>query len=150
MNKKPSIYRKYNDDITDMDNQLNACLEVLIDKFDINEEDIVFYTDVNYNSRFDYRPELERMITDIQNGNIDICVTYSVNKLSRDIETIVKIKNILKENDCDIYLVKEGCFLNEDLGFIADIQKAYHEVLNNPDLEFNFDEEDEFYDDLEY
>lgn len=54
------------------------------------------------------RPELKRMLREIEAGNINLVMASELSRISRNIQDFAKIWNMMKEKDCSFFSLREN------------------------------------------
>ena len=68
----------------------------------------------NYTDLGDYPPEdierpgIRHLIEDIENGKLDVVVCYTLNKISTEIDLIMKVYQIIRENNVELITFADG------------------------------------------
>jgi len=84
----------------------------------------------------DERPGLDRLLNEVEAGNVDLVAVWALDRLGSSVVNLVDILDTLKAKGCDLYLHKEqidttnpyGVFLFQFMGAIAELdQKAIGE-----------------------
>lgn len=119
-NKDNIIYGIYNR-VANKENSSHAlemqkasCLNSLNYEIDKNTDVVKVYTDIAP-SRKEIPSSLKILLQDMKDKKIKIAFTQSISRLSRDTEQLIKIQEILKESDSDIFIVDQNKFLYNDL-----------------------------------
>ena len=147
-NKNNIIYGIYNR-VASNDNaefvleaQKNKCLYALNNTISTNTDVIKLYIDVAP-STDKLPPSLESLLQDIKDKKIKIVFTPSLSRLSRDTIQILKIRDILKENNADIFIVDQNKYLYKDIlksniiiENIEDLSKKNIEKDNHDEIEY--------------
>lgn len=85
---------------------------------------VKMYVDCSCKNNLDDKPNLKRMLN--ENNDTDI-VIFSIDRLSRKIEDLIKINNICEEKNIRIYDLQNDEFLFEENEFIKSIKDAIKE-----------------------
>lgn len=111
-----AVYCRTNgEDLSIIERNIEICKKVLSDNYNKKIDDIVNYVDINCNGTNNYRPAFEKLKEDIKECKINLCITPSINQLSRDLFGLYELKDILKKSKCNLFAIKENCILDNDL-----------------------------------
>lgn len=94
-----------------MEGQIEQC-RTKFDKEQICKE----YIDKGYSGKNTDRPELNRMMKDIENNIIDCVVVYRLDRFSRNIVDFYNLYEIMKEHNCEFVSVSESFDTNTTMG----------------------------------
>lgn len=102
---RKSIYSDHSDSI---DNQARMCREYVDLKFAGRVDSFVEYSDEDFTGANTNRPDLKRMLSDIQDGLYDVLVVYQLDRLSRDVRDFANIYAMLEERGVMFISIKEN------------------------------------------
>ena len=66
------------------------------------------YADVGLSGLNMDRPQLQRMLSAIKNGTVDVCLVESLSRLSRSLENFCEIQSLLDKHHVRLVSVQEG------------------------------------------
>ena len=67
------------------------------------ENDIIItYSDKGFSGKNTERPQLKKLVHDIENGTISKVVTYKVDRISRNITDFYNLYELMKKHDCEL------------------------------------------------
>lgn len=93
---KKTILSKYKDEI-------DECVKCIKNIFNVEDNQILYFIDTATSKKAALKDMLEHMkLKEIKYG-----VAVSINRISRDIDKIIEVQELLKEMDSDIYLIRE-------------------------------------------
>ena len=76
-------------------------------------DNIFLFSDCGYNGRDDSRPDFQRLLTAIRQGEVNAPVLFSVDRLYRDsVKCVELIEEVLPRSQVDFYAVKDGISSN--------------------------------------
>ena len=82
-------------DSVSIQTQIDECKKL------IGSNDVVeIYSDEGFSGKNTQRPDFQRMISDIEYGDIKKVVCYKLDRFSRNITDFYNVYEILKEHDC--------------------------------------------------
>lgn len=70
--------------------------------------DYVIYTDHASGRKLKKRPELLSLIQEIEAGRVNVVIAYKLDRLSRSLQDLVRISNVLQERECGLVMVTQG------------------------------------------
>lgn len=79
-------------------------------------DSFVVYEDEDYTGANTNRPSLQRLMTDIRTGFVDVLIVYQLDRLSRDIKDFSNIYAILEEHHVQFISVKESIDTTTPIG----------------------------------
>lgn len=134
---KKNILSKYKDEI-------DECVKCIKNIFNVEDNQILYFIDTATSKKAALKDMLEHMkLKEIKYG-----VAVSINRISRDIDKIIEVQELLKEMDSDIYLIREKQFLFKDLYISIISTKLDMEFFNSVvDYYEDYDDYDDDYDD---
>ena len=105
----------YSDKSDSVKNQISMCRDYI--KLKYNEEgNISEYYDEGLTGANTNRPELKRLLADIDDGLIDVLAVYQLDRLSRDVRDFSNIYGILTEKRVEFISVKENIDTSTPIG----------------------------------
>lgn len=123
----------YDDRAIEMQKQI--CLNKLIKEKGKNVINrVIYYIDNGKNGRNFYNSEFVKMLNDMYNNKIIKIYTYEISRLSRNINGILELKEILDNNYSDAYIVLDNKYFIRGLGNILtlkDLSKKLEEESKN-------------------
>lgn len=110
---RKSIYSDRSDSI---DNQFRMCQEFINFRFANKVESIEQYSDEDFTGANTKRPDLQRLLSDIQSGYINALVVYQLDRLSRDVRDFSNIYSLLEEHHVMFISIKENIDTTTPIG----------------------------------
>lgn len=101
---RKSIFSDTSDSIN---NQSRMCLEYAEQRFPRQVDSFVHYSDEDFTGANTKRPGLQRLLSDIEDGLIDVLIVYQLDRLSRDVRDFANIYSLLEEHRVSFVSVKE-------------------------------------------
>lgn len=97
---------------------IDAQKEFLVSYCKMHEiEEYEFYTDGGYTGSNINRPDLNRLIDDVENHKIDLVVVFKLDRLSRSQkDTLFLIEEVFNPNNCGFVSIKENFDTNTPFG----------------------------------
>ena len=83
-------------DSVSIETQIDDCKSIC------EETDIITYFDKGFSGKNTDRPQLQKLIYDIENGSISKVVVYKIDRISRNIIDFYNLYEIMKRNDCKL------------------------------------------------
>lgn len=124
--------------------QKQLCLQQL-EKKDKNIQNVICYIDNGFSSTNNLSPAMKLMIEDIKQGDLKNISTSSISRLSRNMSNFIDIREILKNNDTDIFLITENKYLLKELFNEVTVPKLSYmiesQTKNEQDLEEELEKE---------
>ncbi len=128
MTKQTAIYARQSVDKKEslsIEGQIEQC-ENKLSKNDVP----LIYKDKGYSGKNTSRPELQRLIEDIQANKIDRVIVYKLDRISRSITDFYKLFEIMQDHNCDFVSATEpfdttgmGVFLMGVLALFAQLER---------------------------
>ena len=109
---RKSVYSDKSDSIK---NQIRMCREYVKMKYD-DISSVSEYCDEGLTGANTNRPELKRLLRDIEDGLIDVLAVYQLDRLSRDVRDISNIYGVLTEKRVEFISVKENIDTSTPIG----------------------------------
>lgn len=106
----------YSDKSDSVDNQFKMCLDYINFRFPGQVDSAEQYSDEDYTGANTNRPDLRRMICDIESGFIDALVVYQLDRLSRDVRDFSNIYSLLEEHHIMFISIKENIDTTTPIG----------------------------------
>lgn len=106
----------FSDKSDSVDNQLRMSKEYAEMRFPGQIDSFVCYSDEDFTGANTNRPDLQRLITDIQAGLIDVLIVYQLDRLSRDVRDFANIYAMLEEHHVHFVSVKENIDTTTPIG----------------------------------
>lgn len=110
---RKSVFRDNSDSLK---NQERMAQEYAQLHFPGKVDDFRIYSDEDYSGANTHRPDLQRMLHDIENNDIDVLIVYQLDRLSRDIRDFSNIYSILDEHNVQFVSVKENIDTTTPIG----------------------------------
>lgn len=110
---RKSIYSDRSDSI---DNQFRMCQEFISFRFPGKAESTELYSDEDFTGANTKRPDLQRLLADIQADYIDALVVYQLDRLSRDVRDFSNIYSLLEEHHVMFISIKENIDTTTPIG----------------------------------
>ncbi len=101
---RKSIFSDTSDSI---DNQSRMCQEYVDQRFPGQVDSFIHYSDEDFTGANTKRPGLQRLLSDIEDGLIDVLIVYQLDRLSRDVRDFANIYSLLEEHRVSFVSVKE-------------------------------------------
>ena len=109
---RKSVYSDKSDSIK---NQIRMCREYVKMKYD-DISSVSEYCDEGLTGANTNRPELKRLMQDINDGLIDVLAVYQLDRLSRDVKDFSNIYGALAEHRVEFISVKENIDTSTPIG----------------------------------
>lgn len=97
----------FSDKSDSVDNQFRMSREYADSRFSGQVERFLHYFDEDYTGANTNRPGLQRLLTDIQAGLIDVLIVYQLDRLSRNVQDFANIYSMLEAHNVSFVSVKE-------------------------------------------
>lgn len=110
---RKSIFSDHSDSV---DNQRRMAQEYAEFHFPGQIESFSCYSDEDFTGANTNRPELQRLMADIDAGLIDVLIVYQLDRLSRDIRDFANIYAVLEEKNVHFVSVKENIDTTTPIG----------------------------------
>lgn len=94
-----------------MEGQIEQCRTKLGSEQTCNE-----YIDKGYSGKNTDRPQLNKMMKDIENGKIDCVIVYRLDRFSRNITDFYNMYEVMKEHKCEFVSVSESFDTSTPMG----------------------------------
>lgn len=105
---RQSIEKK---DSLSVEGQIEQCRTKLSDEQTCNE-----YIDKGYSGKNTDRPQLNKMMRDIENDKIDCVIVYRLDRFSRNITDFYNMYEVMKEHKCEFISVSESFDTSTPMG----------------------------------
>lgn len=106
----------FSDKSDSVDNQFQMSKDYAAIHFPGQVETFLHYSDEDCTGANTNRPDLQRLLTDIRNGTIDVLIVYQLDRLSRDVRDFANIYAILEECGVHFVSVKENIDTTTPIG----------------------------------
>ena len=83
-------------DSVSIETQIDDCKSIC------KETDIITYFDKGFSGKNTDRPQLKKMIYDIEKGSISKVIVYKLDRISRNITDFYKLYELMKRNNCEL------------------------------------------------
>lgn len=116
--KKAGLYCRVSTDIQMEGYSIDAQKDFLKSYCKMHEiEDYEFYIDGGYSGSNIERPDMQRLIEDVEDGKIDVVVVFKLDRLSRSQkDTLYLIEEVFNPNNCGFVSIKENFDTNTPFG----------------------------------
>lgn len=106
----------FSDKSDSVNNQLRMAREYAEMRFPGQIESFVCYSDEDFTGANTNRPDLQRLISDIQAGLIDVLIVYQLDRLSRDVRDFANIYAMLEDHHVHFVSVRENIDTTTPIG----------------------------------
>lgn len=106
----------YSDKSDSVDNQFKMCREYIDFRFPNQVDSMELYSDEDYTGANTNRPDLKRLLDDIESGFVDALVVYQLDRLSRDVRDFSNIYSLLEEHHVMFISIKENIDTTTPIG----------------------------------
>ena len=115
---KAGLYSRVSTDIQMEGYSIEAQKEFLVSYCKMHEiEEYEFYTDGGYTGSNINRPDLNRLIEDVEDNKIDLVVVFKLDRLSRSQkDTLFLIEEVFNPHNCGFVSIKENFDTNTPFG----------------------------------
>lgn len=110
---RKSIYSDTSDSI---DNQFRMSREYAELHFPGQIDSFLQYSDEDFTGANTNRPDLQRLLSDIEHGQIDVLIVYQLDRLSRDVRDFANIYAVLEEHHVNFISLKESIDTTTPIG----------------------------------
>ncbi len=116
--KKAGLYCRVSTDIQMEGYSIDAQQDFLKSYCKLHEiEDYEFYIDGGYSGSNINRPDMQRLIDDVEDGKIDVVIVFKLDRLSRSQkDTLYLIEEVFNANDCGFVSIRENFDTNTPFG----------------------------------
>ena len=97
-------------DSVSIETQIDDCKSIC------EETDIITYFDKGFSGKNTDRPQLQKLIYDIENGSISKVVVYKIDRISRNIIDFYNLYEIMKRNDCKLVSYNDNFDTSHTMG----------------------------------
>lgn len=97
-------------DSVSIETQIDDCKKIC------SETDIITYFDKGFSGKNTDRPQLKKLIYDIENGSISKVVVYKIDRISRNITDFYSLYEMMKKNDCQLVSFNEQFDTSNSMG----------------------------------
>ena len=91
-----------------IENQIELCKNQLINKYNIDENNIKVYQDEGFTGYNTNRPQFQEMMKDIRNKKIKCIIVYRLDRISRNVADFCNLKNEFLKYNVDFISVTEN------------------------------------------
>ena len=102
---RKSVYSDHSDSVN---NQFRMCQEYIDFRFPKEVKTVEQYSDEDYTGANTDRPDLQRLLSDIRAGAVDVLVVYQLDRLSRNVRDFSNIYSLLEEKHVMFVSIKEN------------------------------------------
>lgn len=106
----------YSDKSDSVDNQFKMCDDYINFRFPGQVDSMERYSDEDYTGANTNRPDLKRLIDDIESEFVDALVVYQLDRLSRDVRDFSNIYSLLEEHHVMFISIKENIDTTTPIG----------------------------------
>ena len=106
----------YSDTSDSVDNQERMCREYADLKFRDQIDSFEVYQDEGFTGANTDRPGLERLLTDVRDGLVDVLIVYQLDRISRDVRDFSNIYALLEEKRVMFISLKENIDTSTPIG----------------------------------
>ena len=92
----PAVYARISTDKQDRQRQLEACTEYVLSSFDVERSAITYYEDTGTGGNTQ-REAFQRLLSDVENGEVDAVVVHEISRLSRSMTDLSATIDRLKD-----------------------------------------------------
>ncbi len=110
---RKSVFSEKSDSV---DNQFRMCQEYAALHFRDDSIDFCFYSDEDFTGANTNRPDLQRMLHDMENGVFSVLVVYQLDRLSRDVKDFSNIYSTMEEHNVKFISIKENIDTSTPIG----------------------------------
>ena len=97
-------------DSVSIETQIDDCKSIC------EETDIITYFDKGFSGKNTDRPQLQKLIYDIENGSISKVVVYKIDRISRNIIDFYNLYEMMKRNDCKLVSYNDNFDTSNTMG----------------------------------
>lgn len=107
---RQSKFKEYSDSI---EGQIDECKK----KLSASElENVRIYTDKGKSGKNTDRPDMQKLMADIENNCVEKVIVYRIDRISRNIADLSQLVNKMKFHNCKFFSVGEGIDTSSDMG----------------------------------
>lgn len=99
-----------------IENQIELCKNQLINKYNIDENNIKVYQDEGFTGYNTNRPQFQEMMKDIRNKKIKCVIVYRLDRISRNVADFCNLKNEFLKYNVDFISVTENFDTSTPMG----------------------------------
>lgn len=99
-----------------IENQIELCKNQLINKYNIDENNIKVYQDEGFTGYNTNRPQFQEMMKDIRNKKIKCIIVYRLDRISRNVADFCNLKNEFLKYNVDFISVTENFDTSTPMG----------------------------------
>lgn len=99
-----------------IENQIELCKNQLINKYNIDENNIKVYQDEGFTGYNTNRPQFQEMMKDIRNKKIKCIIVYRLDRISRNVTDFCNLKNEFLKYNVDFISVTENFDTSTPMG----------------------------------
>lgn len=97
-----------------LDRQLTSTQEYAEREFDVGLGDIEFYRDKATGTSTAARDEYQRLMNDVEAGEVDVVVAHEVSRVARSISDLEKTAERLRDHGVELHVVSESLVVRPD------------------------------------
>lgn len=103
-----ATYHRVSTDDQSLERQRDATSTYVQERLDADLDDIEFYEDKSTGTNTDRQGYLNLM-TDVENGDVDVVVVKSVSRIARSIRDLDRtVERVVDESDAELHIISEG------------------------------------------
>jgi DNA invertase Pin-like site-specific DNA recombinase/regulator of replication initiation timing len=110
---RKSVFSEKSDSI---DNQFRMCQEYSTLHLQNESINFMYYSDEDFTGANTKRPDLQRLISDIENQQFEILIVYQLDRLSRDVRDFSNIYAVMEEHGVKFISIKENIDTTTPIG----------------------------------
>ena len=99
-----------------IENQIELCKNQLINKYNIDEQNIKVYQDEGFTGYNTNRPQFQEMLKEIKNNKIKCVIVYRLDRISRNVTDFCNLKNEFLKHNVDFISVTENFDTSTPMG----------------------------------
>ena len=99
-----------------IENQIELCKNQLINKYNIDENNIKVYQDEGFTGYNTNRPQFQEMMKDIRSKKIKCIIVYRLDRISRNVADFCNLKNEFLKYNVDFISVTENFDTSTPMG----------------------------------
>lgn len=99
-----------------IENQIELCKNQLINKYNIDENNIKIYQDEGFTGYNTNRPQFQKMMKDIRNKKIKCIIVYRLDRISRNVADFCNLKNEFLKYNVNFISVTENFDTSTPMG----------------------------------
>jgi len=106
----------YSDKSDSVDNQWRMSQDYAEMHFHGQIDSFQRYCDEDFTGANTNRPDLQRLMSDVKNGMVDVLIAYQLDRISRDVKDFANIYSILEEHNVKFVSIKENIDTTTPIG----------------------------------